>query len=75
MKKKTVRIVGYCSRWEEGIGWVVDVPLEDVEMAIEEMKRKPKLLGYCECCGKEIYEGSEYVSKDGVLNCYDCLED
>ena len=40
MKKKTVRIVGYCSKWEEGIGWVVDIPFDELEEIVKIEKSK-----------------------------------
>ena len=44
MKKKTVQVCGYCSRWVEGVGWVVDIPLDELEeiVRIEKNKKERK---------------------------------
>ena len=77
MKKKTVKICGYCSRWIEGVGFVVDIPLDELEQIVANAQKNKgrKLLGYCECCGVEIYEGDAYKKHDGVYYCeYCCTE-
>ena len=75
MKKKTVKIVGYCSKWEEGIGWVVNIPLDELEeiVAREKNKQERKLLGYCERCGEAVYSDERYEEEDGVYYCDQCI--
>lgn len=75
MKKKTVKVVGYCSKWEEGIGWVVNIPLDELEeiVKIEKNKKERKLLGYCEHCGEAIYSDEPHAEKDGVYYCDCCI--
>ena len=74
IKKKTVQVCGYCSRWVEGVGLVVDIPLDELEeiVATAQKNKERKLLGYCECCGVEIYEDDVHAKVDGVLYCDYC---
>lgn len=74
MKKKTVQVFGYCSRWVEGVGWVVDIPLDELEEIVANAQKNKgrNLLGYCERCGVEIYEDDKYHRHDDVYFCENC---
>lgn len=59
----------------EGIGWVVNIPLDELEeiVKIEKNKKEKKLLGYCERCGEAVYSDEPHAEKDGVYYCDCCL--
>ena len=74
MKKKIVKIIGYCSKYVDGQGWTTEVPLSVLENIVELAKQEEerKLLGCCECCGIPIYEGDIYAKIDDVYYCDYC---
>lgn len=45
-------------------GWLVGREKDD----------KGEIVGYCEECQEDIYEGDEFVKIDGVLYCQKCHE-
>ena len=50
---------------------------ENILGEVSEMNESKEIIGYCDCCGEPIYEGSEhYETPDGyVACCEDCLHE